>query len=521
MSDQLIHYGVKGMRKGTRKSREERNAERRAKYEAKLKAKYGIDDVGKIENYLKKRKEHAEKVKNWRLANQRNRQLTATERREKYYGELDRGKLGKTYSTDATLAEAARKFYKKGHNKRMGHSELMHFGVKGMKWGVRKSRIKNSKKWSSSKQAKIDGMSDDQLRRINNRIRLEKEYRQLTQTRMERYRNKAGKAAEEAAFNTLQNVIQKGLKKAASQGGSAAIKGAKRFKHSETGMSSNIFFIDEDEVLAHHGVKGMRWGVRKQRPSGGAGPSKKRKGLSRKQKAAIAGVLGTAAAAGAGYYLHKSGNGKKLAGLAKKQGAAAKKFAQGKGRNLGAQARVKKAQAKRFAKAQSANAKGAAEKLKTTKTTKAGKYAEATRLGANAAKFKAGAAARSAGYKAKNQAWKAGNSARNAAKGGASGVKSAAGSAARAAKSKFGKKAPSKALSTAVRSGGAGRRKLAVSGTKVVSRGDKTLAKNLAKIGAVGVGAHATGVVAGRAAAKAAGKKLESTGKRRRAQKRR
>ena len=506
MSDQLMHYGVKGMRRGTRKSREERNAERRAKYEAKLKAKYGDNDIGKIETYLKIRKEHAEKVRKWRQANQRNRQLTATERREKYYSELDRGKLGKTYSTDATLAEAARKFYKKGHNKRMSHSELMHFGVKGMKWGVRKPRIKNSKKWSSSKQAKIDGMSDDQLRRINNRIRLEKEYRQLTQTRMERYRNKAGKAAEEAAFNTLQNVIQKGLKKAASQGGSAAIKGAKRFKHSETGMSSNIFFIDEDEVLAHHGVKGMRWGVRKQRPSGGAGPTKKRKGLSRKQKAAIAGVLGTAAVVGGGYYLHKSGNGKKIAALAKKQGSAAKKFTQGKGRNLGAQARVKKAQAKRFAKAQSANAKGAAE---------------ATRLGANAAKFKATTAARSAGYKAKNQAWKAGNTARNAAKGGASGVKSAAGSAARAAKSKFGKKPPSKALSTAVRSGGAGRRKLAVSGTKVVGRGDKTLAKNLAKIGAVGVGAHATGVVAGRAAAKAAGKKLESTGKRRRAKKRR
>lgn len=518
MSNTLMHYGVKGMRRGTRKSREERNAERRAKYEAKLKAKYGIDDVGKIENYLKKRKEHAEKVKNWRLANQRNRQLTTTERREKYYGDLDRGKLGKTYSTDATLAEAARKFYKKGHNKRMSHSELMHFGVKGMKWGVRKSRIKKAKRWTSKKQAKIDGMSDDQLKKANNRLRLEKEYKQLTQTKLEKYRKRAGKAAEEAAFNTLQNALQKGFKSAASRGGSAAIKGAKRFKHSETGMPENIFFIDEDEVLAHHGVKGMRWGVRKQRPSGGAGPSKKRKGLSRNQKRAIAGALGLAAGVGTGIYLQKSGNGKKLVGLAKKQGAAAKKFAQGKGRNLGAQARVKKAQAKRFAKAQSATAKGAAEKLKTTK---AGKYAEATRLGANAARFKATTAARSAGYKAKNQAWKAGNSARNAAKGGVGGAKAAAGSAARAAKSKFGKKAPSKAISTAVRSGGAGRRKLAVSGTKVVGGGNKALAKNLAKIGAVGIGAHATGVVAGRTAAKAAGKKLESAGKRRRTKNRR
>jgi len=264
MSDQLMHYGVKGMRKGARKSREQRNAERRAKYEAKLKAKYGDHDIATIEAFIKKRKAQAKAARDWRLGNQRNRQLTATERREKYYNELDTGQLGKTYATDATLAEAARRYYKKGHNKRMGHSELMHYGVKGMKWGVRrrarrdakeftqakmyyddvlahygvrgmrwgirKSRIKNAKKWSSSKKAKIDGMSDDQLRRANNRLRLEKEYRQLTQTRMERYRSKVGKAAEEAAFNTLQNAIQKGLKKAASQGGSAAIKGAKRFK---------------------------------------------------------------------------------------------------------------------------------------------------------------------------------------------------------------------------------------------------------------------------------------------------
>lgn len=355
MSDQLMHYGVKGMRKGARKSREQRNAERRAKYEAKLKAKYGDYDIAAIEDHIKKRKALAQKVKNFRLANQRNRQLTATERREKYYNELDTGQLGKTYATDATLAEAARRYYKKGHNKRMGHSELMHYGegagnrrklikatvkarskdpfyksefdkavantdmskrasqarrqrgrknarnsagktvrgvgniatgnvsraggalalgylgyqgakaagiaptekelltkavkgakkikrvvqhddvlahygIKGMRWGIRKSRIKGAKRWTSKKQAKIDGMSDDQLRRVNNRLRLEKEYRQLTQTRMERYRARAGKVVEEAAANTLQNAIQKGLKKAASRGGSAAIKGAKRFK---------------------------------------------------------------------------------------------------------------------------------------------------------------------------------------------------------------------------------------------------------------------------------------------------
>ena len=268
-------------------------------------------------------------------------------------------------------------------------------------------------------------------------------------------------------------------------------------------MTDTLFFIDEDEVLEHHGVKGMKWGVRKQRAaSGGAGSTKKRKGLSRKQKAAIAGVLGTAAAAGAGYYLHKSGKGKKIAALAKKHGASAKDFAKSKGRNLGAQARVKRAQAKRFAKAQSANAKGAAEKLKTTK---AGKYAEATRLAANAAAFKTGNAVKGAGYKAKNQAWKAGNKARKAAEGGLGGVKSSAG----VAKSKVGKKTPGKALSThVVQPGkGVGYRKLATSGTKV-ARGQGDAAKKLAKIAVAGVGVQAAGSVAGAAGARALNKKL-------------
>ena len=285
-------------------------------------------------------------------------------------------------------------------------------------------------------------------------------------------------------------------------------------------MTDTLFFIDEDEVLAHHGVKGMKWGVRKQRAaSGGADSTKKRKGLSRKQKAAIAGVLGTAAAAGAGYYLHKSGKGKKIAALAKKAGASAKSAAQGKGRNLGSQARVKKAQAKRFAK-------GAAEKLKTTK---AGKYAEATRLAANAAAFKTGNAVKGVGYKAKNQAWKAGNKARKAAEGGVGGVKSAAGMAARsaksaagAAKSKVGKKTPGKALSTHVVQPGKGvdYRKLATSGTKVV-RGQGDAAKKLAKIAVAGVGVQAAGNVAGAAGARALNKKLNGGKKSRTSKKRR
>lgn len=292
-------------------------------------------------------------------------------------------------------------------------------------------------------------------------------------------------------------------------------------------MTDTLFFIDEDEVLAHHGVKGMKWGVRKQRAaSGGAGSTKKRKGLSRKQKAAIAGVLGTAAAAGAGYYLHKSGKGKQLAGLAKKGGASAKKYAQGKSRNLGAQAR----------------AKTAASKLKYSK---AGKYAEATRLAANAAAFKTGHAARSAGFRAKQGAWKVGNKARRAATGGVSGAKSSAGMAARSAKSKAGsaagkaasaaKSAASKA-SRAAKSPGASAKSAAyaarykfakkaagkevgTSGTRVVrpklklTKGKLSNSDKIALVAASGLSANLAGAAVGAARNR---KKTQGSKKRRR-----
>lgn len=216
-------------------------------------------------------------------------------------------------------------------------------------------------------------------------------------------------------------------------------------------MTDSLFFIDEDEVLAHHGVKGMKWGVRKQRPSGGAGSSrKKRKGLSRKQKAAIAGVLGTAAAVGAGYYLHKSGNGKKIAAAAKKHGASAKAFAKGKGRNLGAQARVKRAQAKRLGLS-------ARSKASTAKAY-AGGYGKVVAGGAKGAASRAGSAIKGGASTAKAYGRGYGKVAVGGAKGAASRLGSAAKSAGGTAKAYargYGKVAAGSARGAASRAGAA------------------------------------------------------------------
>lgn len=60
---------------------------------------------------------------------------------------------------------------------------LAHYGKKGMKWGVRKRRsVKPSPDYKQVKklrEKKIPELSNEQLRTINNRLNLERSYRQL------------------------------------------------------------------------------------------------------------------------------------------------------------------------------------------------------------------------------------------------------------------------------------------------------------------------------------------------------
>ena len=94
-------------------------------------------------------------------------------------------------------------------------NELYHYGVLGMKWGIRRSKPSYSnqgrrskknklvidpsyKKAHSKKKAKY--MSDNELREINNRLNAERQYKDLTRTKSK------GKAAVDAFANTAKTV---------------------------------------------------------------------------------------------------------------------------------------------------------------------------------------------------------------------------------------------------------------------------------------------------------------------------
>ena len=84
-------------------------------------------------------------------------------------------------------------------------------------------------------------------------------------------------------------------------------------------MNYRIYYSNE---LYHYGVKGMKWGVRKEyvpkgrdKASGGYSAEKKRRKLTNKQKKIIGIAAGTVALAATGYVLYKTGQFDRLANV--------------------------------------------------------------------------------------------------------------------------------------------------------------------------------------------------------------
>lgn len=62
----------------------------------------------------------------------------------------------------------------------MESSELKHYGVKGMKWGVRRKRTSHEDYQKAHSKKSVREMSDKELRERNNRLQMEQQYAQLT-----------------------------------------------------------------------------------------------------------------------------------------------------------------------------------------------------------------------------------------------------------------------------------------------------------------------------------------------------
>lgn len=120
----------------------------------------------------------------------------------------------------------------------MKQNELFHYGIKGMKWGVRRTEAQLARargerlpsennrkagvsKSSSSAKKKVSEMSDDELNRAVRRLQLEEQYRRLNPQKVsagKKFVNKVAKdvlipAATTVARNTIQRAMENEVKK--------------------------------------------------------------------------------------------------------------------------------------------------------------------------------------------------------------------------------------------------------------------------------------------------------------------
>lgn len=82
----------------------------------------------------------------------------------------------------------------------MDKNYLAHYGVLGMKWGVRRTRSADSAKVKAIRKKKVYEMSNQDLKDANNRLQLETQYRDLSR------RSNAGKRAVSAFIATAGTI---------------------------------------------------------------------------------------------------------------------------------------------------------------------------------------------------------------------------------------------------------------------------------------------------------------------------
>lgn len=95
----------------------------------------------------------------------------------------------------------------------MNNNEMYHWGIKGMKWGVRKKRVSSENESDDHKQAQtlqkkhISEMSNKELETLNRRLQLEQTYANLNSKPVSKGRQIVESVLADSAKESLRSVI--------------------------------------------------------------------------------------------------------------------------------------------------------------------------------------------------------------------------------------------------------------------------------------------------------------------------
>jgi len=108
---------------------------------------------------------------------------------------------------------------------------LKHYGVLGMKWGVRRSHRKTSSDHdtiAALKKKRASELSDAELKMLTNRLQLEKQYRQLNPTTADKGKKIVGEVIGGPAKIVAKELVTSYIKRDGAKILDAAIASAKK-----------------------------------------------------------------------------------------------------------------------------------------------------------------------------------------------------------------------------------------------------------------------------------------------------
>jgi len=97
--------------------------------------------------------------------------------------------------------------------------KIEHFGIPGMKWGVRRKNPSGGKQSSDSQTAgrlrkkSLSELSNDELKKLNTRLQLEQQYKSLSQGKVSAGRKIVSDVLKEVAKDTFKSFVSKALDK--------------------------------------------------------------------------------------------------------------------------------------------------------------------------------------------------------------------------------------------------------------------------------------------------------------------
>lgn len=114
------------------------------------------------------------------------------------------------------------------HGVLVDEETLEHYGVPGMKWGKRRKASKNARKADNAQRAearaKVKDMSDDDLKSAINRLKLEKEYKQLNAHQLSEGQKIVGDILKDVGKQYAKNYITSSLNSATKPGALGKMK---------------------------------------------------------------------------------------------------------------------------------------------------------------------------------------------------------------------------------------------------------------------------------------------------------